>query len=224
MSDTYSQQLKIVEIASSVVDSISHLATRPIAIPTWTNDLSPSRILTRLHILMSSFQHEAASSLVDLLCQKTAEVHSRTGSQPPISNRSLLDSNSDHSRISLDEDSNETTEPRQNTLSLLTYDHELSSVETSLVLSSANDLLYGYSNQCRDDTPGIELDASGELPTTIFDHRIDQEIICASQQRPDSTLNLFNTLLNNEESASTLGPFTPSDYEHSHATLAETFF
>jgi hypothetical protein len=218
--------LKIVEIASSVVDSISHLATLPVALPNWTNDLSPSRILIHLDSLMSSFRHKAAKSLVDLLCQKTAEVHARTGYCPPLSSRSIFDNNSNYNHTPFDEDDDATTDRGQNLLFLPTFDDALSSMETSLVLSTVNDVPHDYADQYRENARDMGITSSRYLSTAIFDQGIDQDVVCSSQQRLDSTFNPFISLHvgNNQGSFSTSGPFTPIDHESSNEAPSEALF
>lgn len=214
--------MKIVEIASSVVDSISHLATLPIGLPNWTNDLSPSRILTHLDSLMSSFRHKAAKGLIELLCQKTAEVHARTGYCPPLSNRSLLDNkNNEQPQNSIDGDDDKFYQ-RPTLLSLPTFDDALSSMETSLLLGSAND---DYSDQHRDNIPSIDIDSLGRLPA-IFDQYIGQDTMRSSQEISESALNPVISLLvgSNEGSVSTLTPFTPDHYELGNDSPGEALF
>ena len=213
--------MKIVEIASSVVDSISHLATLPVTLPNWTNDLSPSRILTHLDSLMSSFRHKAAKSVIDLLCQKTAEVHARTGYCAPLSSRPLLDNESNHNQDPLDQD-HDRTNWRQNHVVLPTFDDAVPSMETSLILGSANHEPHDFSDQHRDSMPTIGIDSPGELSPALFDHYVGHDIICSSQKIPDAVISLL--MGNNEASVSTLAPFTPDHYELNEETSREILF
>lgn len=170
---------------------------------------------------MSSFRHKAAKSLIELLCQKTAEVHARTGYCPPLSNRSLLDNKNNQTQNSLDEDDDKLYQ-RPNLLSLPSFDDALSSLETGLLLGSAND---GYSDQDRDNIPNIDIDSPGRLPA-LFDHYIGQDIIRSSQEISESALNPVISLLvgSNEGSVSTLTPFTPDHYELSNDSPGEAIF
>jgi hypothetical protein len=67
------QQLKIIEIISSVVNSISKLTSLPCH-PIWSLEISPSRILIRLYIFMLSFHGGESRVLVNLLYQKIANI------------------------------------------------------------------------------------------------------------------------------------------------------
>ncbi|KAE8550177.1 hypothetical protein EYB25_006398 [Talaromyces marneffei] len=216
-------QLKIVEIASSVVDSISYLATLPVALPNWTNDLSPARILTHLNSLMSSFRHRAGKNLIEVLCQKTAEVHARMGYCAPLSSRPILDDNSNLNQTPLDAD-DATTYRRQNVLVFPTFDDVLTSIETSLDLSSANELPYEYSDQYRNDIGSLGIDSPGELATPIFDHHIGQNTMC--DEIPGFAFNPVVSLLmgNDEASISTSAPLTTNDYERGNETPSERLF
>lgn len=192
-----------MEIASSVVDSISHLTSLSIALPTSTNELSPSRILARLHLLMSSFRHKDAKSLVDLLDQKTAEMYIRTGYFPSPSSEPNFGNDSTHNRSSL-EDGDENTDEIQNLLFLPACGDDDISMESILVLGSANELPYGYSNQHHYDTTFVEIGSPREAPLAMFDHHVDQDII--AQLIP------------------TLTTFTPKYYESNNETPAEALF
>jgi hypothetical protein len=132
---------------------------------------------------MSSFRHNAAcKNLVDLLYQKTADVHSR--SYYSSSSGLLGNISNQHG----DEDSDTTTDQRQNSLFSAGFDDL--SMESILVLGSVND----YSDQYH-DTTSAEIDSPKEAP---FDQRIiDQDIIYTPG--PSSSL-----VRNNEESV----PFT----------------
>lgn len=171
---------------------------------------------------MSSFRHKAAKSLIELLCQKTAEVHARTGYCPPLSNRSLLDNkNNEQPQNSLDGDDDKFYQ-RPTLLSLPTFDDALSSMETSLLLGSAND---DYSDQHRDNIPSIDIDSLGRLPA-IFDQYIGQDTMRSSQEISESALNPIISLLvgSNEGSVSTLTPFTPDHYELGNDSPGEALF
>lgn len=174
---------------------------------------------------MSSFRHNAAKSLIDLLCQKTAEVHARTGYYPPLSHRSLLDNTSNHGQNPFEEDDDKSNRG-QHLLFVPTFDDALASMETSIVLGSANDIPHDYSDQIHDDIRSAEINPAGGLPVATFDQYIGQDVICSSQQICDSGLNPVISLPvgNNEGTVSTVSPYTPDHYELSNDTPGQTLF
>ncbi|KAK2764450.1 hypothetical protein FQN54_009144 [Arachnomyces sp. PD_36] len=78
----FGMELKIYEIASSVADAISKLALLPRAL-SWSNEDRPSNILTRLHLILSSFRGGGNKTLVDMLYKKMAQAQTRAGPTLP---------------------------------------------------------------------------------------------------------------------------------------------
>jgi len=76
-------QLKIYEIANSVVDAISDLASLPRPLQ-WAMDNRPSNILARLHSFLSAFRGEGNKTLVNLLHRKMAEAQLSSGPSSSI--------------------------------------------------------------------------------------------------------------------------------------------
>ncbi|KAE8371043.1 fungal-specific transcription factor domain-containing protein [Aspergillus bertholletiae] len=66
-------ELKIYEVANSLADAITDLAALPLS-PEWDGDSRPNYILSRLHSILSTFRGGGNKKLVDILCQKMAEV------------------------------------------------------------------------------------------------------------------------------------------------------
>ncbi|KAL4879950.1 fungal-specific transcription factor domain-containing protein [Aspergillus karnatakaensis] len=78
-------QLKLHEIANSLADAVTNMATLPEA-PTWDQESRPSSILARLHSILSAFKDGGNNTLVELLYQKMAHAHSVSSSTiyPPL--------------------------------------------------------------------------------------------------------------------------------------------
>ena len=82
-----------------MADAISKLALLPRAL-VWNNEDRPSNVLTRLHLILSSFRGGGNKTLVDMLYRKMAEAQSRVGPtlpQPLLSTNSR--EHSDQSRL-----------------------------------------------------------------------------------------------------------------------------
>ncbi len=90
------QQLKLHEIANSLVDAIT---TMPILAQAskWDQETRPSSLLSHLHSLLSAFTDGGHNTLVDMLYRKMAQAHSVVSSTipplltctRPVKNRSL---------------------------------------------------------------------------------------------------------------------------------------